>query len=355
VFGTVLDSVGKQTASAWFSLIRGPAVVFGVTGALAWWLAHPHVDVPSWFNHQGAATLAALLVIVAALLIAASALLDQLARPLLRLLEGYWPSRLGSLRNTMVARAIERERRWREEWESIPAPQEAAAETPPPSALEVAASAASSRRKALLDRRLRDFPADERLTMPTQLGNILRASETYPRERYGLDAVIVWPVMLLQLPADTQTVLAASRWRLDQSVGVLIALFATLVWVAWSWLVLIPALLGPPLVYMIFVIPRASAFARLVRATFDVHRLLLYTSLRFPLPADPDAEVAAGEALTDYLWNGYAPIGFAFTGQAAHESDGDQTAPTLDGEQAAAPQAPPAPLVDVKFGHPGDR
>ena len=148
--------------------------------------------------------------------------------------------------------------------------------------------------------------------MPTRLGNVLRSCETYPQERYGLDAVVVWPALWLLLPEATRDALGASQRSLDQSVAVLVALIATLVWLPWSWLVLIPALLGPPVVYLVFVIARAQAFAQLVKATFDIHRLALYTSLRFPPPADPDAELKAGAAVTDYLWRGLPPQGFAF-------------------------------------------
>lgn len=317
MFGTLLDSVGKETASTWLALVRVPAVIFWFTGAFAWWLAHPHVSVPAWLEHKNTPTLVVLLIVAAALLIGSSVLIGQLARPLLRLLEGYWPGWLSPLRTRLIARAIDRQRRWRAEWSDLQAaPAEAGvagqngAERPPQ---EVAASAASGRRQALLDQRLHDFPADERMTMPTRIGNILRSSETYPQERYGLDAIIVWPALWLLLPEATQDTLGASRRSLDQSVAVLITLIATLVWLPWSWLVLIPALLGPPLVHWVFVVPRAQVFAQLVRATFDINRLALYASLRFPSPVDPDAELKAGAAVTDYLWRGFAPLGFAFT------------------------------------------
>jgi hypothetical protein len=317
VFGPLLQSIGEDTASTWLALIRTPAVIFWFTGALAWWLAHPHFEVTAWIAHRDALTLLVLLIIAAALLIGSSILIGQLARPLLRLLEGYWPSWLGSLRTRLLVRAIDRQRRWHAEWSRF---EEAPREDPDATTRDtdqipsraVAASAVSSNKQAVLDQRLHDFPADEQRTMPTRVGNVLRSSETYSQERYGLDAVVVWPRLWLLLPEATRDALGASRRSLDQSVAVLVALIATLVWLPWSWLVLVPALLGPPLVYQVFVIPRAQVFAQMVRATFDVHRLTLYASLRFPPPTDPDTEAAAGAAVTDYLWRGFAPPGFTF-------------------------------------------
>jgi hypothetical protein len=315
MFGTLLESVGENTASAWLTLIRAPAVIFWFTGALAWWLAHRHVNVLAWLGRKDAVMLLALLIIAAALLIGSSVLMNQLARPLLRLLEGYWPGWLSPFRTRLTARVIDRQRRWHDEWSRLEdaRPEDTATQdTAQRSPREVAASTVPGRRQAVLDQRIHDFPADERMTMPTRVGNILRSSETYPQERYGLDAVVVWPALWLLLPQDTRDALGASRRSLDQSVAILVALIATLVWLPWSWVVLIVALLGPPVAYLVFVIPRAQAFAQLVKATFDVHRLALYANLRFPLPADPDAELKAGAAVTDYLWRGFPPLGFTF-------------------------------------------
>lgn len=315
MLGTLLESVGKDTASTWLGLIRGPAVIFWFIGALAWWLAHPGVDVVRWLEQGNTATLIALVVITAALLIGSSILLIQVARPLLRLIEGYWPRWLNPVRTRCITSAINRQRNWQMEWSQLEEAGTTQAGTSDPaqtSPHDVADSTRVQQRQAALDQRLHDHPADERKTMPSSVGNILRSSETYPEERYGLDAVVVWPVLWLLLPDATRNALSANRRELDQSVAVLAALCATLIWLPWTWLVLIPALLGPPVVHRVFIVPRARAFAQLVKATFDVHRLTLYANLRFSLPSDPEAEHAAGVALTDYLWRGFPPPGFVF-------------------------------------------
>jgi hypothetical protein len=45
----------------------------------------------------------------------------------------------------------------------------------------------------------RDYPADERAVLPTELGNTIAAFEDYPRTRYGMDSIALWPRMLPML------------------------------------------------------------------------------------------------------------------------------------------------------------
>ncbi|MFZ5857700.1 MAG: hypothetical protein ACOYZ6_12780 [Chloroflexota bacterium] len=40
------------------------------------------------------------------------------------------------------------------------------------------------------------YPPNENLVLPSRFGNILRASETYPRIRWGIDAVTMWPRLI---------------------------------------------------------------------------------------------------------------------------------------------------------------
>lgn len=40
------------------------------------------------------------------------------------------------------------------------------------------------------------YPPNERLILPTRLGNILRAAEAYPLSRYNIDSVPLWPRMV---------------------------------------------------------------------------------------------------------------------------------------------------------------
>src|SRR5262249_9746917 len=140
--------------------------------------------------------------------------------------------------------------------------------------------------------------------MPTRLGNILRAAEGQPGDKYGLDAVICWPRLWLILPGDVREELVRARIRLDSAVSacnwaVLFVIFTP--WLPWA-----PAAGAAFAVagYYVWVLDRSRLFGDLIDATFDLHRHALYQALRWPLPANPAAERRAGRALTDYLWRG---------------------------------------------------
>lgn len=335
-----LDSVSSGAATSWLALVRAPAVIFWSIGALAWWYGHPHVDVVSRVQKLTGTEQILLIVVAAAALIGSSALLDQLSRPLLRTLEGYWPRFLAPVSAALISRAVRRERSLQEQWDKLNlarlakdgqenASQEMppGAETDPPDPRAVARAAVRGRLASRLEAQLHCYPADETLTMPTRLGNVLRASETYPAERYGMDAVITWPRLWLLLPDGTQQEIAAGRRALDQSVTALMAFVAALIWLPWAWWVVLLAVIAPPLVYQSFVIPRATALADLVTAAFDLNRTALYRALRFPLPHTADAELVSGHALTVYLWTGYPPAGFQFAADSDKAGDDREAHP----------------------------
>jgi hypothetical protein len=322
VLSDFLDSVSGGVATSWLALVRVPAAIFWAIGALAWWYAHPQVDVAARVQKLTGTEQILLVALAAAALIGSSALFDQLSRPLLRGLEGYWPRFLAPVSGWLIARAVRRQRTLQEQWQRLDgldradqreADQGAAIDAGEPDPRAVAGLALRARRKARLDAQLHGYPAAETRTMPTRLGNVLRASETYPAERYGLDAVIAWPRLWLLLSDGTQQEIAASRRALDQSVTTLAAFVVALVWLPWAWWVAPLAVIAVPLVYQSFAVPRAAVLAELVTAAFDLNRMALYRALRFPLPGTADAELASGPALTEYLWRGFPPVGFEFT------------------------------------------
>ena len=51
--------------------------------------------------------------------------------------------------------------------------------------------------------------------MPLELGNILRAAETKPEEKYGLNAIVCWPRFWLLLPEETKQEISGARAALD--------------------------------------------------------------------------------------------------------------------------------------------
>ena len=105
--------------------------------------------------------------------------------------------------------------------------------------------------------------------MPTRLGNILRAAETRPGNKYGLNAIICWPRLWLVLPEDVRTELNAARTRLD--TGTLAGFWSLLfvVWVRWA------PLLGLLAAFIAYRGMLGAVGAYLIESAFDVHRTAL--------------------------------------------------------------------------------
>ncbi|WP_239396834.1 hypothetical protein, partial [Frankia sp. CiP3] len=155
-----------------------------------------------------------------------------------------------------------------------------------------------------LERRRRRRPNVAGYFLPTPIGNILRAAERRPADKYGLDVIVVWPHLWLILPEDARVELRAAGSSLNASVaaaiwGVLFCVFAAFTWLA------IPIGLGVAAVAVGVATPgRAEAFGDLVEAAFDLHRTAVYRQLRWPLPATPKDEHLSGRQLTAYLRRG---------------------------------------------------
>ncbi len=147
--------------------------------------------------------------------------------------------------------------------------------------------------------------------MPMKLGNILRAAENYPFERYGLVTNICWPRLWLLLPDGAKKEITEARTTLNTAALIFLWSLLFLVWTIWAWWV--------PLVTLVFAIwayrwalSAAGVYGDLLEAAFDLHRFALYEELRFPLPEDTSVEKAKGEQLTAYLFYGLVdePITF---------------------------------------------
>lgn len=285
------QGLGSELSERWVERILTPAFLFWLGGLGAWAWQVGWEPLANWFLGLDA-SVQGMLVLGSFLLVAlSSGLVQRLEPTVLGLLEGYWPGWLDWLYRLGVRWQDFRLARAERQWQALS--RQGIAKLNP----------AQRRRFVELDIRRRRAPADPGERMPTALGNILRAGELRPRDKYGLDAVICWPRLWLLLPEDVREELVRSRAGLEMAVRVWIwgALFLIWSWMAW-WALpvgLLVVLLGYRMA-----LSAAATFADLVESAFDVHRSRLYQALRWPLPANPRSERVEGAKITGYLWRG---------------------------------------------------
>lgn len=297
------QGLGSKLAERWSSAAGG-ALVFWLGGvALTAWRYGFEASARAaegWVPDRPIAIQVVLLIAALVVVVGSGVLVTRLASPWLRLLEGYgwpwwaaWP--MVRWHAWRVGNAEKRYQRYQADLDG--------------------GKPSSVRRRRLRDKvarlevRLRRFPAEadpkrpER-TMPTRLGNVLRAAESLPADKYGLDAVVCWPRLWLCLPEQAREELVGSRAALDVAAtsclwGVLFVLWTPLNLAA------LPLGLGFAIAaYGLWMVPRAITYGVLVESTFDLYRSELYAALRWPLPSTPAEERAEGKRITGYLWRG---------------------------------------------------
>jgi hypothetical protein len=160
------------------------------------------------------------------------------------------------------------------------------------------------------------FPPEDRLVLPTELGNVIRAFENHPRERYGLDGIPVWPLVVTMLSEGERSELEETTtdvaFWLNSLVVVVVAgsvLFAERLWhppgdsieTALIELAIAAAVIGMVTWMYRQLIGAAIGWGKPVRAGFDVHRLELYDRVGVKRPHTREDDVAAGKAVNRML------------------------------------------------------
>ena len=157
---------------------------------------------------------------------------------------------------------------------------------------------------AVLEGLLRAFPLQSKETMPTRLGNILRAAESRPLAKYGLDPIICWPSFWLVLPEEVKNELQSARANLDNAARLWLWSLLFSIWTIWAWWAFPVGLIAALFTYYFRILSSATTYGQLLEAAFDTHRTLLYKALRIKLPIKPSGEYEAGQQITEYLWRG---------------------------------------------------
>jgi hypothetical protein len=149
------------------------------------------------------------------------------------------------------------------------------------------------------------------LFMPTQIGNILRASEVYALDRYGLDSVIIWSRLRPVLKTEALAPLDEKRLMLDSLLLMtfLAALFASFWCVVLAiftprWELFVLSALGLPLAWLCYknAVQSAIAYGEQIKATFDVYRGELLKAVDKEMPAALKDEKMVWDKLTRFFY-----------------------------------------------------
>ena len=160
---------------------------------------------------------------------------------------------------------------------------------------------------------IQGYAAEDVQLRPTALGNIRRVTEYYPRHRYGMDAIILWPRLVTVLPKEFMEAVSEARLSLDALVttsfcALLFALGWGVVLLAlgtWGWAAV--AILGGLIVAFLayhIALPAAESYGEMVKAAYDTHRWKLLDLLRLEPPATPGAETQLWTKVRASLYRG---------------------------------------------------
>lgn len=297
--GKFWEAIATQLGSDWASRVLLPSFMFGALGLLAFALG-PWLSIDQFTSTvckvQGLNTvlLGALLVVGLIGLFLCGLITDQLTAPFLRLLQGYWPDWpvLNELWLALIGWQEKKRVNMNRDWQKLAKQQ-----------LAGTLDRAGARTYARLDDRMHRLPAKPLDVMPTRLGNILKAGETRPENKYGLDAYVCWARMWLLLDKDLKEELTAARAALDNAVRALMWGLLALIWITFAWWVVLPAGVAIFVAWQA-ILAAAETYADMLEGSFDTHRRLLYDALAWPKPASPAEEQALGEQITKYLYRG---------------------------------------------------
>ena len=150
------------------------------------------------------------------------------------------------------------------------------------------------------------FPARLSWVMPTELGNHLRAAETYSFLRYNLDAPVIWPRLQETFPREFAGRLGEAKMNMDlMLVLTTLALFFGVVWggvflavpdaalAVHKWIAAPIVLLfglGIARVAYLNAAQSALSYGELLKTAFDLYRWEVIKSLHLDLPPDLESE-----------------------------------------------------------------
>ncbi|MEH1819224.1 MAG: hypothetical protein V7L31_09140 [Nostoc sp.] len=289
-----LESLGGKLAENWAANILTPAFVFWIGGLLAWVWRFGRKPLEDWLKQQSESLLIAVMVSGLLIIAVSGFVVQRFDLFILRFLEGYWPNWLSPLlflRGWMIQQKKHDFKRKENRWQTLANKK------------DKQITDEELEEYVTLDGQLMQFPSQLNRLMPTKLGNILRASESRPSDKYGLDAVICWSRLWLLLPDGVKKELQEARSNLNTAARFWLWSLLFIVWTVWAWWAIPAAFLGAIFAYY-WAVDAASVYCNLLESAFDLYRLELYKSLRWRIPINPKQEKELGQQLTIYLLRG---------------------------------------------------
>jgi hypothetical protein len=292
----LLEGFGNKLTEQWAVTILTPAFVFWTGGAIAAIQKFGWKNIRDLFGSLPETLQVASLVGILIVISISAFVVQQFDRKVIRILEGYWWDVFGCLAFYLKKRQVERLDRLESDLDKVNPPTDE-----------------TYTKYVRFDRQIQHYP-NKQYILPTRLGNILRAAERRPLDRYGLDAIVVWPRLWMLLPdgvrADLQSAhndlnIAARFWLWSMLCLVWVPLYASCVW--WWWSIPIIAISIALYVYYGWLLETAINYSSLIDAVFDIYRINLYQSLRWKLPVDTKQDKAFGLEITMYLRRGPDP------------------------------------------------
>jgi hypothetical protein len=293
MYSKFLEGMTGKVAEQWVANLLTPAFVFWLGGLAACIYHFGWNPLKEWVLKQPQSFQVGLLILGLIVIVTSAAIVQRGDRMMLRVIEGYWPRWVKPLYRVRTQRYIKLWEQNLQDWSELRSKLHSEGEDN--------LTAEELNRYAQLDWLIVHSPSKKNQFMPTRLGNLLRASEYRSKERYGLDAVVCWPRLWLLLPDSTRKELQEARAALNTSVRICLWSLLFLVWTPLAWWAPIFAFPAAWLNYRM-ALNTASVYVDLLEATFDVHRNLLYQSLRVKQPKSPAKEFEDGKKLTQYLW-----------------------------------------------------
>lgn len=293
----LLESLGGKLAEQWAANLLTPAFVFWLGGLAAWIQKFGWKALEQWFTQLVEPIQIAILFVALLVALTTAFAIQKLDLAVLRFFEGYWPVWMSPLRHWLLKQQRQKLNRLDQRWQELAIEQDQLKQAQKDLNLEELDELIA------IDWQLRQAPSQPERLMPTQLGNLLRAAETRPTEKYGLDAVICWSRLWLILPDAVKKELQETRADLNTAARIWLWGVLFWVWVVWVWWAIPVGLVVTWFAYG-WMLEAAATYSDLLESAFDLHRLELYKALYFPVPTNPAEEKRFGQQLTEYLWRG---------------------------------------------------